>query len=76
MFARGRLQYSVVLFPFDAVGVDFSEGPEDVVEQPVDIVTAYASGARPRMLAPPGYEADIAVQQVTNVLSVAGMGYF
>lgn len=76
MLARARSQYSIVLFPFDAVGVDCSENPEDLIEQPVDIVTAYAPGARPRMLAPPGYEADIAVQQVTNIFSLERMGYF
>ncbi|KAF5326885.1 hypothetical protein D9619_004143 [Psilocybe cf. subviscida] len=71
-----RVEYSIVLFQFDAVGVDCSESPEDLIEQPVDIVTAYAPGARPRMLAPPGYEADIAVQQVTQVVSVERMGFF
>jgi hypothetical protein len=74
---RYILQYSVVLFSFDSPGLEFGS-EETLLEQPVDIVTAFASGPRPRMSAPPGYESFIPVQQVADVLShsVANLGFF
>ncbi|KAF9475101.1 hypothetical protein BDN70DRAFT_996645 [Pholiota conissans] len=69
-----RIEYSVVLFPFDAVGIELAE-TDPLIEVPVDIVTAFARGPRPRMLAPPGYESDIPVHSVSNVVSYADIGY-
>ncbi|KAF8968091.1 hypothetical protein BDZ97DRAFT_1916318 [Flammula alnicola] len=65
--ASFRIEYSVVLFPFDAAGIELLDS-DPLLEQPVDIVTAYAPGPRSRMFAPPGYESDIPVQQ-SNILS-------
>lgn len=65
------VQYSIVLFPFDAVGVELEES-EPLIEVPVNIVTSYAPGPRPRMFAPPGYESDIPAQQVTNNVVLDG----
>ncbi|PPR02623.1 hypothetical protein CVT24_002194 [Panaeolus cyanescens] len=55
--AQFRIEYSVVLFPFDVAGFESKDRhTEPLLEQPVDIVTAYAEGPRPRKLTPPGYE--------------------
>ncbi|KAJ3564407.1 hypothetical protein NP233_g8318 [Leucocoprinus birnbaumii] len=48
-------QYSVVLFPFDTLAFEMVT-TASLVEQPVEIVTGYAPGPRPRMYAPPDYE--------------------
>ena len=69
------LQYSVVLFSFDSPGLDLGNA-EFLLEQPVDIVTAFAPGPRARMYAPPGYESEMPVQEVTNVRSLSDLGFF
>jgi len=48
-------QYSVVLFPFDAVGFKPVDS-HPFIEQPVEITPLYASGPRPKRFAPPGHE--------------------
>lgn len=68
-------QYSVVLFPFNAVGVEL-EGTDALLEERVDIVTIYAPGPRPKRLAPPGYEAELAAKQVINPFSMSSIGTF
>lgn len=50
----------MILFPFDTAGIEMT-GSDALIEVPVEIVTAYAPGPRPRMLAPPGYESDVPV---------------
>lgn len=53
------LQYSVILFPFDVTpGLDLGNAVT-LLEQPVDIVTAFAPGPRARMNVPPRYESEI-----------------
>ena len=64
-----------MLFSFDSPGLD-SRNAETLLEQPVDIVTAFAPGPRARMYAPPGYESEIPVQEVANVRSMANLGFF
>ncbi|KAL1678372.1 hypothetical protein EV122DRAFT_290435 [Schizophyllum commune] len=54
-FAHWRVEYEVVLFPFDIpsfVGRD----KEPLVVQPVEIATAYGPGPRPRAFTAPAYE--------------------
>ena len=58
LFGQFILQYSVVLFSFDSPGLDFGNA-KTLLEQPVDIVTAFAPGPRARIHAPPGYESEI-----------------
>ncbi|THU84194.1 hypothetical protein K435DRAFT_688088 [Dendrothele bispora CBS 962.96] len=56
---RFRVEYSVVLLPPDVVGFQFetsSTSRGELLEQPVEITTAFAPGPRPRMYAPPQYE--------------------
>ncbi|KAH9481313.1 hypothetical protein JR316_0005835 [Psilocybe cubensis] len=51
------IEYSVVLFPFKSAGFEASDnGP--LQTYPVEIVTSFAHGPRPRKYAPPGYDAD------------------
>ncbi|KAF8905076.1 hypothetical protein CPB84DRAFT_1772347 [Gymnopilus junonius] len=50
-----RLEYSVVLSSFDVAGFEPLD-KQHLVEYPVDVVTCFASGPRPRRYAPPGYE--------------------
>ena len=64
-----------MLFSFDSPGLD-SGNAETLLEQPVDLVTAFAPGPRARMYAPPGYESEIPVQEVANVRSMANLGFF
>jgi len=64
-----------VLFSFDSPGLDLGNA-EFLLEQPVDIVTAFAPGPRARMYAPPGYESEMPVQEVTNVRSLSDLGFF
>ncbi|KAF8908137.1 hypothetical protein CPB84DRAFT_1822211 [Gymnopilus junonius] len=58
-----KLEYSVVLLPFDSPGFK-PVGREDhvkdhvLLEQPITIVTAYAPGPRPRATTPANYEPD------------------
>ncbi|KIM40547.1 hypothetical protein M413DRAFT_412501 [Hebeloma cylindrosporum] len=73
--ASFRIEYSVVLFSFDSPGLDLGS-TEMLIEQPVNIVTAFASGPRARMYAPPGYESEIPVQEVSNVRSLADLVFF
>ncbi|KAF9048580.1 hypothetical protein BJ165DRAFT_1343134 [Panaeolus papilionaceus] len=70
-----RTEYSVVLFPFDVAGFE-SFANEALQEQPVDIVTAYAAGPRPRMLIPPGYDNDESLHALeqTNIVSEHNTG--
>ena len=64
-----------MLFSFDSPGLDL--GNEQILlEQPVDIVTAFAPGPRARMYAPPGYESEMPVQGVANVRSFDDVGFF
>ncbi|KAF8905075.1 hypothetical protein CPB84DRAFT_1845157 [Gymnopilus junonius] len=58
--ANFRIEYSVVLFPFDSAGAVILHA-DPLIHQQVDIVTAFAPGPRPRMSAPPGYESDSAI---------------
>ncbi|KAH9481701.1 hypothetical protein JR316_0006228 [Psilocybe cubensis] len=58
--AHFRIEYTVVLLPFDAPGF-VSADISPLIEYPVEIVTSYAPGPRPRMSAPPGYESDVPV---------------
>ncbi|KAF9533876.1 hypothetical protein CPB83DRAFT_804836 [Crepidotus variabilis] len=67
--AQFRVEYSVVLFPFDAAGFE-GLSSDQLAEQPVEIVTAYAAGPRPRMNAPPGYDTDTALQPGAPGLNV------
>ncbi|KDR78971.1 hypothetical protein GALMADRAFT_244680 [Galerina marginata CBS 339.88] len=67
--AHFRLMYSVVLFPFDSPGF-ISKETEPLIEHPVDIVTCYAPGPRPRMFAPPGYESDSAIVAAPNTFTL------
>ena len=61
-----------MLFSFDAAGFEGFE-TEQLVEIPVDVVTAYAPGPRPTMSAPPGYEsADVPLQAASNMFSMNG----
>ena len=60
IWANFFLQYSVILFPFDSPGLNLGNAVT-LLEQPVDIVTAFAPGPRARMNAPPGYESEIPV---------------
>jgi len=54
-----KSQYSVVLFPFDAVGFEPVDS-HSLLEQPVEITTLYGPGPRPKRFAPPGYESETA----------------
>jgi len=58
--ANFRIEYSVVLFPFDSPGAVILQ-TDPLIQQQVDIVTTFAPGPRPRMSAPPGYESDSAI---------------
>lgn len=49
-----------MLLSFQAPGFETNEA-KALVEQPVEIVTSYASGPRPKKYAPPGYESEIPV---------------
>ncbi|KAF9453505.1 hypothetical protein P691DRAFT_771474 [Macrolepiota fuliginosa MF-IS2] len=53
--AHFRIEYSVVLFPFDTPDFEVVD-TAPLIKQPVEIVTGYAPGPRPRMYAPPEYE--------------------
>ena len=64
-----------MLFSFDSPGLDLGNA-EILLEQLVDIVTAFAPGPRARMYAPPGYESEMPVQEVANIRSFADLGYF
>jgi len=44
-------QYSIVLFPFDAVGFDPLDS-HPLIEQPVEMTTRYGLGPRPKRFAP------------------------
>lgn len=69
------MKYSVVLFPFDTVNFEAMDtGP--LVEQPVEIMTGYAPGPRPRMYAPPEYESpdSIAVDSRYHTLMTSRFG--
>ena len=68
------LQYSVVLFSFDSPGLDFKGNAEILLEQPVDIVTAFAPGPRARMYAHPGYESEMPVQEFAVIYSSSDVG--
>jgi hypothetical protein len=48
-----RIDYSVVLLPFKIAGFE-GEGSEQLLEQPVEIVTAYAPGPHSKNFTPPG----------------------
>jgi hypothetical protein len=58
------VQYSVVLFPPDIIGFHFDPSSSSLqkgdilLAQPVEITTAFATGPRPRMYAPPQYESS------------------
>ena len=54
------IQYSVVLFPLKTAGFE-TDSKSILAEEPVEIVTAFAPGPRPRSHAPPGYETEIAM---------------
>ncbi|KAF8150705.1 hypothetical protein B0H34DRAFT_729909 [Crassisporium funariophilum] len=56
--AHFRIQYSVIMFPFDTPGYEAASS-DILLEQPVEIGTAHSQGPRPRMYAPPGYDSDI-----------------
>lgn len=49
-----------MLLSFQAPGFESTEA-NALVEYPVEIVTSYASGPRPKKYAPPGYESEIPV---------------
>ncbi|KAF9466645.1 hypothetical protein BDZ94DRAFT_187800 [Collybia nuda] len=53
--AHFRIEYSVVLFPFDTAGFD-SEGTEPLCTVPIEVATSYAVGPRPRTYTPLGYK--------------------
>ncbi|KAF8896105.1 hypothetical protein BD779DRAFT_1667957 [Infundibulicybe gibba] len=53
--AHFRIEYSVVLFPFDIAAFEPAD-TEPLLVQPVEIATTFAPGPRPRMYTPPGYE--------------------
>ncbi|KAF9562006.1 hypothetical protein CPC08DRAFT_634774 [Agrocybe pediades] len=57
-----RIEYSVVFFPFRVAGFEPSS-QDPLLEYPVEIVTSYAHGPRPRKFAPHGYETDRHAQQ-------------
>ena len=66
-----------MLFSFDSPGLDLGKA-EFLLEQPVDIVTAFAPGPRARMYAPPGYESEIPVQGPVGYVpssSALGLGW-
>ena len=44
-------QYSVVLYPFDAVGFEPVDS-HPLIEQPVEMTTLYGLGPRPKSFAP------------------------
>lgn len=52
----------MVLFPFDSPGFGGSS-VDQLLELPVDIVTAYAPGPRSKSMAPPGYKSCVPVMQ-------------
>ncbi|KDR78970.1 hypothetical protein GALMADRAFT_154856 [Galerina marginata CBS 339.88] len=52
-----RMEYNVVFFPFDTTGFEPSDNGA-LLEYPIDIVTSFAHGPRPRKFAPPGYESE------------------
>ncbi|KAF8896104.1 hypothetical protein BD779DRAFT_1667956 [Infundibulicybe gibba] len=58
--AHFRIEYSVVLFPFDIAAFE-SADTEPLLVQPVEIMTTFAPGPRPRMYTPPGYESPLGV---------------
>lgn len=69
-------QYTVVLLPFDVPGfTSASAETEPLLEHPVDVVTSYAPGPRPRMSAPPGYESDVPVISQMNGFFPPGAGF-
>jgi len=73
LMAHFRIEYSVVLFPFDTAGFEGSED-EQLLEEPVEVVTAFAPGPRPTMSAPPGYESDaLLMQQASNTFFDSAM---
>jgi hypothetical protein len=49
--SKMKPQYSVVLFPFDAVGFDPVDS-HPLIEQPVEMTTRYGLGPRPKSFAP------------------------
>ncbi|KAF9563246.1 hypothetical protein CPC08DRAFT_686837 [Agrocybe pediades] len=73
--AHFRIEYSAVLFPFDSPGIVLDK-TEQIIEQPVEVVTAYAPGPRPRMSAPPGYEDTAVVPQINAAMTFAHPGGF
>ncbi|KAI5833917.1 hypothetical protein K523DRAFT_231756 [Schizophyllum commune Tattone D] len=54
-FAHWRVEYEVVLFPFD-ISSFVGRDKEPLVVQPVEIATAYGPGPRPRAFTAPAYE--------------------
>ena len=68
-FSHGRtphgaiLQYAVELHPFVAVAFTAEAGTEPIVSETVEIVTAYASGPRPKSFMPPDYAVHDALAQ-------------
>ncbi|KAH9481702.1 hypothetical protein JR316_0006229 [Psilocybe cubensis] len=71
--AQFRIQYSVVLFPFESPGVVLMER-KPLIQHPVEIVTAYALGPKPRITAPSGYLSEAPVLTPTNTISTADIG--
>ncbi|KAL1740289.1 hypothetical protein HDZ31DRAFT_68080 [Schizophyllum fasciatum] len=54
-FAHWRVEYEVVLFPFDVLSFVGRER-DPLVVQPVEIATTYGPGPRPRVFTAPAYE--------------------
>ncbi|KAF8802490.1 hypothetical protein BYT27DRAFT_7172935 [Phlegmacium glaucopus] len=55
--AHFRLEYAVVILPFDIIGFE-SANNEPLLVQPVEIGTAFGLGPHPIMFAPPEYESS------------------
>ncbi|KAF9528462.1 hypothetical protein CPB83DRAFT_894250 [Crepidotus variabilis] len=68
-----EIKYSVVLLPFEVAGFD-PETSIPLIKKPVEIVTAFAPGPRPRMSAPPGYKIETTMHlEAPNIGGTAAM---
>jgi len=62
-------QYSIVLFNFEAVGVDFLDS-QALQEQPIEVVTAFGPGPRPKPHTPVSYEPDTKLAPQSKEISI------
>ena len=71
-------QYSVVLSPFSAVGLETSGTEKLLQEKTVEIVTSFAPGPRAVRAAPPGYETDSNALGLVEATSgmISSTGFF